>query len=43
MRSADGTGVWLKTPKGLAGDTRDLELNFLLKTGWGQQMELESG
>jgi hypothetical protein len=41
--SADGTGVWLKTPQGLAGDTGDLEPTFKLEAGWGRPKDQEIG
>ncbi len=33
MGSAEESAFWLETPKGLAGDNRDLELSFQLKAG----------
>ncbi len=33
MGSSEGTVVWLKTLKGLAGDTRNIEFTFQFK-GW---------
>jgi hypothetical protein len=46
-RRLGGVGGWNRSlaedPQGLAGNDGDLELTFLLETGWSRQMEQESG